>query len=179
MKDIKQKVMLKVSCSHLIKYGNYLKFYCFLCQITDPDEEDLFYEKLPITSKKQEFLHKVEQRGVYEMCFELHEGRSPVRVFFHVDYKPLSEEGKDTSRQVNKDEVPSLQNDLQLIERKIKEVSAEIEHAKRQEAYLNKVNEMTSERIQWFSLLSIVVLVGTSLWQVYYLRQFFTAKKLL
>lgn len=69
-------------------------------------------------------------------------GKTPVRVFFHVDYKALSEDGKDLSRQVSKDEVPTLQAELQSIERKIKEISLEIDHAKRQEAALNDANGM-------------------------------------
>lgn len=67
-------------------------------------------------------------------------GKTPARVFFHVDYKTLSEEGKDLSRQISKDDVPSLQTELQFIERKIKEVALEIDHAKRQEAFLNQAN---------------------------------------
>jgi hypothetical protein len=69
-------------------------------------------------------------------------GKTPVRAFFHVDYKSLSEEGKDLSRQVSKDEVPSLHSELQTIERKIKEISLEIDHAKRQETFLNEANGM-------------------------------------
>jgi tetrahydromethanopterin S-methyltransferase subunit B len=109
-------------------------------QITDPDEEDIFYDKIPISGKIKEFQHIIEARGVYEMCFELHDGKTPVRVFFHVDYKPVALDGKDLSRVVSKEDVPSLINDLQAIDRKIKEISTEIEHAKRQEAYLNKAN---------------------------------------
>lgn len=59
---------------------------------------------------------------------------------FHVDYKAVNEDGKDNSRQVSKDDVPTIQTELQEIERKIKEVSLEIEHARRQEASLNKAN---------------------------------------
>lgn len=70
-------------------------------------------------------------------------GKTPVRVFFHVDYKVLSEDGKDLSRQLSKDDVPSLQSELQSIERKIKEISLEIDHAKRQEAFLNEANGKT------------------------------------
>ena len=41
------------------------------------------------------------------------------------------------------------------------------------------VGERTSTRIQWFSILSIAVLLVTSIWQIIYLRRFFTSKKLL
>jgi len=39
--------------------------------------------------------------------------------------------------------------------------------------------EQTSDRIQWFGILSIFVLLTISCWQVLYLRHFFTTKKLL
>jgi hypothetical protein len=167
-----------------------------IIQINDPDEEDIFYDKIPLNGKRKEFEHLIDQRGVYEMCFELYEGKTPVRVFFHVDYKPLGADGKDTSRVVSKDDVPQLQKDLISIENKIKEISSEIEHAKRQEAYLNRANgnflsflfvnfflfcyfvifvDSTASRLEWFSYLSIFVLLGTSLWQIIYLRRFFTS----
>jgi hypothetical protein len=33
--------------------------------------------------------------------------------------------------------------------------------------------------VQWFSFLSIIILLATSLWQIIYLRTFFASKKLL
>jgi hypothetical protein len=39
--------------------------------------------------------------------------------------------------------------------------------------------EKTQSRIQWFSALSIIILVMTSLWQLIYLRKYFTDKKIL
>lgn len=62
-----------------------------------------------------------------------------------MDYKVLSEDGKDLSRQLSKDDVPSLQSELQSIERKIKEISLEIDHAKRQETFLNEANGKISK----------------------------------
>lgn len=121
-------------------------------------------------------------------------GKSPVRVFFHVDYKPLSVDGKDKSRKIMKEDVPTLESELQIIGEKIKDISTEIEHARRQELYLKEAGgnvqystiqyvmyfvDVTASRIQWFSVLSIVILLGTSLWQLIYLRRFFAVKKLL
>jgi hypothetical protein len=39
--------------------------------------------------------------------------------------------------------------------------------------------EATNDRIEWFSYLSIFVLIATALWQLVYLRNFFSSKKLL
>ena len=54
-----------------------------------------------------------------------------------------------------------------------------IDFARRQESLLREAGERTSTRIQWFSILSIAVLLVTSIWQIIYLRRFFTSKKLL
>lgn len=43
-------------------------------KIRDPDEEDIFFDKIPINNKMKEFHHKLVQRGLYELCFELHDG---------------------------------------------------------------------------------------------------------
>jgi hypothetical protein len=39
--------------------------------------------------------------------------------------------------------------------------------------------ESTTWSVQWFSFLSIIILLATSLWQIIYLRTFFASKKLL
>jgi hypothetical protein len=141
--------------------------------VADPDEEDIVFDKLPISGKMKEFEHEVEQRGVHEMCLELQGGLTPVHIFLHVEYRPPS------SRQVNKEEVPQLLKSVQLIESKVKEISLEVEHARRQEAALNIAGEATNSRLEMFSALSIWVLLGTAIWQVVYLRAFFASKKLL
>lgn len=44
-------------------------------QVSDPDEGTIFDEKISVGAKAKELEHKVEKRGVYEMCFELHDGK--------------------------------------------------------------------------------------------------------
>lgn len=55
----------------------------------------------------------------------------------------------------------------------------EIEHARMQEVFLKAAGEQTSSRIQWFSVMSIAILLVTALVQIIYLRRFFASKKLL
>lgn len=133
-----------------------------------------------MNAKPKEVEHKVETRGAFEMCFQVYGGgnsNAPVRVFFHVDYKPRTADGY--SRKVAKGDIPSLSDQIPIIEAKLKEISVEIEHARVQELALKEAGENTSSRIQWFSVLSIAVLLITALWQIIYLRRFFASKKLL
>ncbi len=51
-------------------------------KIRDPDEEDIFFDKIPINNKIKEFHHKLVQRGLYEMCFELHDGNNLLSMIF-------------------------------------------------------------------------------------------------
>eukprot|EP01036_Dinobryon_divergens_P029963 gene29963-39139_t len=146
--------------------------------ITSPDESTIHEDKLIIGAKRKEVEIKVESVGMHEMCFELNGGKTPVRILFHIEYRPKSD-GEDLSRKVGKDDIPTLDSQLQFIEKSIKDISKVIEHAKAQEMSMKDTVEMTSSRIQWFSILSIVILLGTSIWQIVYLRGFFASKKLL
>lgn len=124
-------------------------------------------------------------------------GKTPVRVFIHVDYKPRFMDGEDKSRKVAKDEIPSLESQLQGVGQQIKAISRAIDHARHQEVYLKEIGgtvkhlflknfhycshcaDQTSSLIRWFSILSIVILLSASVWQLIYLRSFFASKKLL
>jgi len=46
----------------------------------------------------------------------------------------------------------------------------------REEAHRN-TNESTNERVLWWSMFEIVVLLSMSIWQIYYLRRFFEDKR--
>lgn len=45
--------------------------------VTDPEEEFMIQEKITIGAKLKESVHKIESRGLYELCFALHGGKGP------------------------------------------------------------------------------------------------------
>jgi emp24/gp25L/p24 family/GOLD len=106
----------------------------------------------------------------------------PVRVYFGVDAKPKKAGGKtraDPSKRVGKDEIPTLESELLAAEEILNDISNEIEFARKQEIVLKEIADSTASRIEWFSIFSVVILLFTSLWQIIYLRHFFTSKKLI
>jgi len=111
---------------------------------------------------------------VITIIFETILGKTPVRIFFHVDYKP-----KTDTRKVGKDDMSALDKQVFMMGERIREISKEIEHARKQETRMKEAGESTSASVQWFGILSIVVLISTAVWQIIYLRTFFAAKKLL
>ena len=86
---------------------------------------------------------------------------------------------KDYSDVVQKEHLRPLGLLFRRAEDKLADISREMEKSRDREAQLRDTNESTSNRIQWFSILSITVLLTISAWQMVYLRSFFRSKKLL
>ena len=52
-----------------------LRLQPLIClQVTDPDEQTIINDKVVVGAKLKELEHKVERRGLYTLCYELHEG---------------------------------------------------------------------------------------------------------
>mmetsp|Transcript_3118 Transcript_3118/g.3264 ORF Transcript_3118/g.3264 Transcript_3118/m.3264 type:complete len:225 (+) Transcript_3118:105-779(+) len=152
--------------------------------VSDPSEEIIAEEKIKIvdTQKIKNIPQTIEADGVHEMCFryEGHNDKIPVQIYFGVDYSSKRARiGVDPSKGVGKEEIPSLESELILAEESLNEISVEIEFARKQEILLTEATESMATRVQWFSVFSMVILFVTSLWQIIYLRHFFTSKKLL
>jgi emp24/gp25L/p24 family/GOLD len=106
----------------------------------------------------------------------------PVRVYFGVDAKPKAANAKtraDPSKRVVKEDIPTLESQLLAAEEILSDISNEIEFARKQEIVLKEAADVTASRIEWFSIFSIVILFVTSVWQILYLRYFFSSKKLI
>ena len=152
--------------------------------IQDPEGTYLLSnEKVPIGAPrpKEYKMPSISKRGVYDLCFELTGGNTPIRAYFHVDFKSRNSPGAldSSSTQLEHKEVPAVQQKLMHAEHLLEVIQQEINYAKDQEKNLKESGKNMSDKIQWFSLLSMAVLLITSLWQLLYLRSFFTSKKLL
>jgi len=152
-----------------------------LATITDPEGGTIISnEKIAIGARPREIKETIGVRGVYELCFELQGGTTPVRAFFHIDFKSVNAPGSlESVRKVTKGDIPSLEQHLKTAEMSMNDISKEIEFARQQELSLKEAQDVTTERIQWFGILSMAILLGTSLYQLLYLRSFFASKKLL
>jgi len=152
-----------------------------LATITDPEGGTIISnEKIAIGARPREIKETISVRGVYELCFELQGGTTPVRAFFHIDFKSRNAPGGlESVRKVGKDDIPYLEQHLKAAETSMNDISREIEFARQQELSLKEAQDTTAARIQWFGILSMAILMGTSLYQLIYLRSFFASKKLL
>jgi p24 family protein delta-1 len=72
-----------------------------------------------------------------------------------------------------------IELELRMIEQMLKGIVDEMEYLKEREIRMRDTNESTNERVASLSLLSMALLIGSGLWQIYYLRRFFQSKKLM
>lgn len=60
-----------------------------------------------------------------------------------------------------------------------KEVVGEMEFLRGREMLLRDTNESTNERVKWFAIGTMGMLVALGVWQVVYLRAYFRSKHLI
>lgn len=66
-----------------------------------------------------------------------------------------------------------IEADLRRAEEVMNEVIAEMDYLRTREAKLRDTNESTNERVKWFSIGSITLMLVLGVWQAFYLRAYF------
>jgi hypothetical protein len=66
-----------------------------------------------------------------------------------------------------------MEAELRRIEEVTAEIVMEMEYLREREMSLRDTNESTNERVKWFALGTMGVLVSLGAWQVIYLRAYF------
>ena len=66
-----------------------------------------------------------------------------------------------------------IEVELRRIENLVGEIVTEMEYLRAREQRMRDTNESTNQRVKTFAFLSMFVLMGTGIWQIVYLRNFF------
>ncbi|KAJ2466685.1 vesicle coat component [Coemansia sp. RSA 2337] len=72
-----------------------------------------------------------------------------------------------------------MEMELRRLAMTLDDVQDELQYLKQRESTLRDANERMNSRVKTFSFVSIAVLVGVAVYQVFYLRRFFQQKKLI
>lgn len=72
-----------------------------------------------------------------------------------------------------------MEADLKRLSEVAAEVAEEMDFLRDREMRLRDTNESTNERVKWFAIGTMGVLVGLGVWQVVYLRAYFRSKHLI
>ncbi|KAG8623006.1 hypothetical protein KVT40_007982 [Elsinoe batatas] len=120
--------------------------------------------------------------SAFDVCFEnvltsAYIAKDPTR---HVELDvDIGADAKDWSAIQAGEKLKPIEADLRRMEEMVGEVVEELEYLKIREQKLRDTNESTNERVKWFALGTMGMLVGLGAWQIVYLRAYFRSKHLI
>ncbi|XP_067833417.1 transmembrane emp24 domain-containing protein 10-like [Heptranchias perlo] len=118
---------------------------------------------------------------MFEICFE---SRLPPGHFRVPDQLIILNtkhgvEAKNYEDIAKAEKLKPLEVELRRLEDLSESIVNDFASMKQREEEMRDTNESTSARVLYFSIFSMCCLVGLATWQVFYLRRFFKAKKLI
>ena len=125
-------------------------------------------------SSDGKFAHTASKPGEYRMCFHNSEGNSAKTVGL-----TLSSGGRDYKEMAKKDNLKPLELELKRLEDSIIQIHSEMKFLQQREVQMREINDSTSSRVIWFSVVSMIVLVALNGGQILYLKKYFQSKKLI
>jgi len=139
----------------------------------------ILYSKEDAT--KGRFAFTTEEYDMFEVCFtaKAMQGGSvaPEREVF-LDLKH-GIEAKNYEDIAKAEKLKPLEVELRRLEDLSKSIVDDFAYMRSREEQMRDTNESTHSRVMYFSLFSMLCLLGLATWQVLYLRRYFKAKKLI
>ncbi|NWU76987.1 TMEDA protein, partial [Onychorhynchus coronatus] len=139
----------------------------------------ILYAKEDATKGK--FAFTTEDYDMFEACFEsklpVGTGRMPDQLVT-LDMKH-GVEAKNYEEIAKVEKLKPLEVELRRLEDLSESIVNDFAYMKKREEEMRDTNESTNTRVLYFSIFSMCCLIGLATWQVFYLRRFFKAKKLI
>ncbi|XP_014319550.1 transmembrane emp24 domain-containing protein 10 isoform X2 [Myotis lucifugus] len=146
-----------------------------IVEITD-SAGHILYSKEDATKGK--FAFTTEDYDMFEVCFESKgTGRLPDQLVI-LDMKH-GVEAKNYEEIAKVEKLKPLEVELRRLEDLSESIVNDFAYMKKREEEMRDTNESTNTRVLYFSIFSMFCLIGLATWQVFYLRRFFKAKKLI
>ncbi|KAJ3103418.1 Transmembrane emp24 domain-containing protein 10 [Phlyctochytrium planicorne] len=138
----------------------------------DAPTPNKYWTKPNVTPGSQKFTFTTHTAGNVHFCFTnvLAEGNIPSPAFvktiaIHVD---TGADAQEASEIVKEKKLKPMEMELYRLERLAEQVLRDMDDMKKREEEMRDINESTNERVTWFSIFSMLVLVGLAGWQVWY-----------
>ncbi|KAK5164802.1 vesicle coat component [Saxophila tyrrhenica] len=118
--------------------------------------------------------------SAFDVCFEniLSGASSSSSKHIELDID-IGADAKDWSAIQAGEKLKPVEAELRRISEVAKEVVEEMEFLRGREMRLRDTNESTNERVKWFAVGTMGMLVALGVWQVVYLRAYFRSKHLI
>lgn len=91
----------------------------------------------------------------------------------------IGADARDWGQVAAQERLKPVEAEVRRVEEQVEEVVRQMEYLREREMRLRNTNESTNERVKWFAVGSMAVLVGLGAWQIVYLRAYFRSKHLI
>jgi len=146
-------------------------------QFVGPDGSVVF-SKMGAVEGKFAFTASSSADGVHQLCFvsvpQDGSSQQPSMVQLAVRVGAMANDYADVAK---KEHLKPLEVELLRLKDMIAAVTAENAFLQKREDMHRDVNESTNAKAAWMSVLNVVILVASSIFQVVHLKRYFTAKK--
>uniref|UniRef100_A0A673XAN7 Transmembrane emp24 domain-containing protein 10-like n=2 Tax=Salmo trutta TaxID=8032 RepID=A0A673XAN7_SALTR len=147
-------------------------------KITDSSGHILYSKE---DASKGKFAFTTEDYDMFEVCFESKSPLGTGRVtdqLVNLDMRH-GVEAKNYEEIAKVEKLKPLEVELRRLEDLSESIVNDFAYMKKREEEMRDTNESTNIRVLYFSIFSMCCLIGLATWQVFYLRRFFKAKKLI
>ncbi|QIX00257.1 hypothetical protein AMS68_005774 [Peltaster fructicola] len=120
--------------------------------------------------------------SAFDVCFEniLTAGHAVMNPTKHIELDiDIGADAKDWSAIQAGEKLKPMEAELRRLTEVAIEVVNELDYLRSREMALRDTNESTNERVKWFSLSTMGLLVALGIWQIFYLRAYFRSKHLI
>ncbi|KAF9094615.1 vesicle coat component [Mortierella sp. GBA35] len=149
----------------------------------DSDNLNQLWRKDSLSEELQRASLKSHHSGDVVACFTniLTEGYQPDPRYMRIvdiDFE-IGSETIDYVKLAEVEKLKPMEVELRKLEDLVKDIVDNMEHLQAREEKMRNTNESTNARVQWFSTLTMVILVALGVWQIFYLKRFFRKKRLI
>ncbi|KAK4556676.1 vesicle coat component [Recurvomyces mirabilis] len=122
--------------------------------------------------------------SAFDVCFENILSHTPhasaMASTRHIELDiDIGADAKDWSAIQAGEKLKPVEAELRRLSESAKEVADEMDYLRTREIKLRDTNESTNERVKWFAVGTMGMLVSLGVWQIVYLRAYFRSKHLI
>ena len=146
-------------------------------KVTDSDNHILYQNG---EAKQGKFAFTTDQYDMFQVCFKSETNMRGKLPPHQVELKmKRGIEAKNYEDVAKAEKLKPLEVELRRLEDLSNEIVNAFSYMKKREEQMRDTNESTNSRVLYFSIFSMLCLIGLATWQVLYLRKFFKSKKLI
>lgn len=130
-------------------------------------------------AQKGKFAFTTDDYDMFEVCFKS-EGQHGQGIEREITLTvKTGVEAKNYDDLAKTEKLKPMELELKKLEDLSEAIVNDFAYMRAREEQMRDTNESTNDRVLYFSIFSMLCLIGLAMWQVFYLRRFFIAKKLI